>query len=29
VTAGIANRQLIDGIDLHIQEPSVGKEEEE
>ena len=24
----IANRQLIDGIDLQIQEPSVGKEEE-
>jgi len=29
VTAVIANRQLIDGIDLQIQEPSVGKEEEE
>jgi hypothetical protein len=28
VTAVIANRQLIDGIDLQIQEPSVGKEEE-
>ncbi len=28
VTGGIANRQLIDGIDLQIQEPSVGKEEE-
>jgi hypothetical protein len=28
VTAVIANRQLIDGIDLRIQEPSVGKEEE-
>jgi hypothetical protein len=29
VTAVIANRQLIDGIDLQIQEPSVCKEEEE
>jgi hypothetical protein len=29
VTAVIANRQLIDGIDLHIQEPSVCQEEEE
>jgi hypothetical protein len=28
VTAVIANRQLIDGIDVQIQEPSVGKEEE-
>jgi hypothetical protein len=28
VTAVIANRQLIDGIDLQIQEPSVCKEEE-
>jgi hypothetical protein len=28
VTAVSANRQLIDGIDLQIQEPSVGKEEE-
>jgi hypothetical protein len=28
VTGVIANRQLIDGIDLQIQEPSVGKEEE-
>jgi hypothetical protein len=28
VTAVIANRQLIDGIDLQIQEPSLGKEEE-
>jgi hypothetical protein len=28
-TAVIANRQLIDGIDLQIQEPSVCKEEEE
>jgi DDE superfamily endonuclease len=28
VTAVIANRQLIDGVDLQIQEPSVGKEEE-
>jgi hypothetical protein len=28
VTAVIANRHLIDGIDLQIQEPSVGKEEE-
>ena len=27
VTAVIANRQLIDGIDLHIQEPSVCQEE--
>ena len=29
VTAVIANRQLIDGIDWQIQEPSFGKEEEE
>jgi len=29
VTAVIANRQLLDGLDLQIQEPSVGKEEEE
>lgn len=29
VTAVIANRQLIDGLDLQIQEPSVCKEEEE
>jgi hypothetical protein len=29
VTAVIANRQLIDGIGVQIQEPSVGKEEEE
>jgi len=28
VTAVIANRQLIDGIELQIQEPSVGKAEE-
>jgi hypothetical protein len=28
VTAVIANRQLIDGIDLHVQEPSVCAEEE-
>jgi hypothetical protein len=28
VTAVIANRQLIDGIGVQIQEPSVGKEEE-
>jgi hypothetical protein len=28
VTAVIANRRLIDGIDLRIQEPSVCKEEE-
>jgi hypothetical protein len=28
VTAVIANRQLIDGIEVQIQEPSVGKEEE-
>ena len=28
VTAVIANRQLIDGIDVQIQEPSAGKEEE-
>jgi hypothetical protein len=28
VTAVIANRQLIDGIDLHLQEPSVCAEEE-
>jgi hypothetical protein len=29
VTAVIANRQLIDGIDVRIQEPDVSKEEEE
>ena len=29
VTAVIANRQLIDGIDVQIQEPNVCKEEEE
>lgn len=28
VTAVAANRQLIDGIDVQMQEPSVGKEEE-
>ena len=28
VTAVIANRHLIDGIDVQIQEPSIGKEEE-
>src|SRR5262245_40215122 len=28
VTAVVANRHLIDGIDVQIQEPSVGKEEE-
>jgi hypothetical protein len=29
VTAVVANRQLIDGIEVQIQEPSSGKEEEE
>src|SRR4029450_9310657 len=29
VTAVVANRQLIDGVDVRIQEPDVGKEEEE
>src|SRR4029434_1722693 len=29
VTAVVANRQLIDGVDVRIQEPDVSKEEEE
>jgi hypothetical protein len=29
VTAVVANRQLIDGVDVHIQEPDVSKAEEE
>ncbi len=28
VTAVVANRQVIDGLELQVQEPSVGEEEE-